>query len=111
MQLLIHWQIPLGPRDCQEFYRGGKCEDEDANYGEIVDTGGPSPRKRPQVLCANSPVASAPLVLNQDTGDVVSGTLEELIHELVPRAHSLPTEKYQFAFLLRYENPCVVVES
>lgn len=95
-------EIPLGPRDCHEFYRNG--EDDDANCGEIVGTvGGPSsPRKRPQVLSTNSPTTNtaAPLVLNPDTGDVSSGTLEELIHELVPRAHSLPTEKYQFAFLL-----------
>ena len=47
------------------------------------------------------PATSVPLVHDPDTGEVVSGTLEELIHELVPRAHIMPTEKYQFAFLLR----------
>ena len=35
-------------------------------------------------------------------GTIVSGTMEELIHELVPRAHieNCPTEAFQFAFLL-----------
>ena len=35
-------------------------------------------------------------------GTIVSGTIEELIHELVPRAHidNCPTEAFQFAFLL-----------
>ena len=35
-----------------------------------------------------------------EDGGVSSGTLEELIHELVPRAHSTPSENFQFAFLL-----------
>jgi len=33
-------------------------------------------------------------------GVVVSGTLEELIHELVPRAHSCPPDSFMFSFLL-----------
>lgn len=35
-----------------------------------------------------------------ETGVVISGTLEELIHELVPRAHSCPSDSFQFSFLL-----------
>jgi len=31
---------------------------------------------------------------------ILSGTLEELIHELVPRAHSSPPDSYMFSFLL-----------
>jgi len=33
-------------------------------------------------------------------GVILSGTLEELIHELVPRAHSTPPDSYLFSFLL-----------
>ena len=40
------------------------------------------------------------VVLTAEDGGVSSGTLEELIHELVPRAHSTPSENFQFAFLL-----------
>jgi len=47
------------------------------------------------------PPQHQPLVISPKDGvSVVSGTLEELIHELVPRAHSLPSEDYQFSFLL-----------
>ena len=41
-----------------------------------------------------------PLVREEDTGIIVSGTLEELIHELVPRAHASPSDSFQFSFLL-----------
>jgi len=40
------------------------------------------------------------LVRGPETGVVVSGTLEELVQELVPRAHSCPSDSFQFAFLL-----------
>ena len=33
-------------------------------------------------------------------GVLVSGTLEELIHELLPRAHSCPSDSFSFSFLL-----------
>lgn len=39
------------------------------------------------------------LVFGSD-GQVESGSLEELIHELVPRAHSTPSDSFQFTFLL-----------
>jgi len=39
-----------------------------------------------------------PLVYKDNV--IVSGTLEELIHELVPRAHASPTQSFQFSFLL-----------
>ena len=41
-----------------------------------------------------------PLVREEESGIVVSGTLEELIHELVPRAHAAPSDSFQFSFLL-----------
>ena len=41
-----------------------------------------------------------PQQIYDEEGTVSSGTLEELIHELVPRAHSSPSETFQFAFLL-----------
>lgn len=40
------------------------------------------------------------LMRGPETGVVISGTLEELIHELVPRAHSCPSDSFQFSFLL-----------
>ena len=47
-----------------------------------------------------TPSTQTPPLVVADDEAVVSGTLEELINELVPRAHSLPSEDFQFAFLL-----------
>jgi len=38
--------------------------------------------------------------LSYKDGVIVSGTLEELIHELLPRAHSCPPDSFMFSFLL-----------
>jgi hypothetical protein len=45
---------------------------------------------------------TAGLTYSSDTNvrQIKSGCLEELIHEFVPRAHAVPSEEYQFAFLL-----------
>ena len=43
----------------------------------------------------------AGLVYSEDGQDnIESGNLDELIHEFVPRAHFVPSEDYQFSFLL-----------
>jgi len=39
-------------------------------------------------------------VVKDEGGVVTSGTLEELIQDLVPRAHSSPSDSFQFSFLL-----------
>ena len=46
--------------------------------------------------------ASASLKKDEKREQILSGTIEELIHELVPRAHieNCPTEAFQFSFLL-----------
>ena len=40
------------------------------------------------------------LVRENETGVVISGSLEDLVHELVPRAHSCPSDSFMFSFLL-----------
>ena len=41
------------------------------------------------------------IVYADDGSDTIeSGNLDELIHEFVPRAHFVPSEDYQFTFLL-----------
>ena len=42
-----------------------------------------------------------PLVREEESGIVVSGTLEELIQELVPRAHASPSDSFQFSSSFR----------
>ena len=57
-----------------------------------TSTGNPNLTK----MCSGSKNTEA------ENNTILSGTLEELIHELVPRAHveNCPTEAFQFAFLL-----------
>ena len=57
--------------------------------------------KSSQAFLTPLPNIKAGIVYSSDGSDTIeSGNLDELIHEFVPRAHFVPSEDYQFTFLL-----------
>ena len=57
--------------------------------------------KSSQAFLTPVPNIKAGIVYSADGSDTIeSGNLDELIHEFVPRAHFVPSEDYQFTFLL-----------
>ena len=57
--------------------------------------------KSSKAVLTSVPKNQAGIVYSEDGQDVIeSGNLDELIHEFVPRAHFVPSEEYQFSFLL-----------
>ena len=54
-----------------------------------------------QAILTPVPNLKVGIVYSEDGSDTIeSGSLDELIHEFVPRAHFVPPEDYQFTFLL-----------
>jgi len=57
--------------------------------------------KSSKAILTSVPNIKAGLVYSDSEPDLIdSGSLDELIHEFVPRAHFVPSEDYQFSFLL-----------
>ena len=57
--------------------------------------------KSSQAFLTPLPNIKAGIVYSSDGSDTIeSANLDELIHEFVPRAHFVPSEDYQFTFLL-----------
>ena len=57
--------------------------------------------KSSKAILTSVPNIKAGLAYSEDGQDLIeSGSLDELIHEFVPRAHFVPSEEYQFSFLL-----------
>ena len=57
--------------------------------------------KSSQAFLTPLPNIKAGIVYSSDGSDTIeSANLNELIHEFVPRAHFVPSEDYQFTFLL-----------
>ena len=57
--------------------------------------------KSSKAVLTSVPNLKAGLIYSEDGSDTIeSGNLDELIHEFVPRAHFVPSEDYQFSFLL-----------
>lgn len=80
-------EVTGGERDSQDSLAGSL--DRSFDTQEVASCGSStSSGLRESGLCHNS------------EGVLVSGTLEELIHELLPRAHSCPSDSFAFSFLL-----------
>ena len=84
------------------FYQDVSCLNEKEKYKYTAL----NPRKETYSAPSENPNLTREIVSPSQKGTrkgkIVSGTIEELIHELVPRAHAenCPTEDFQFSFLL-----------
>jgi len=79
------------------------CRQKNATSQDSLDTSFESVFNRSSDIGSNNSINSerskSPGLAWKD-GIIVSGTLEDLIHELVPRAHASPSDSFAFSFLL-----------
>ena len=77
------------------------AESETVDEADFVSSRAQIPNKSSKALLSPVPKSGEKNLAYSEDGSVIeSGNLDELIHEFVPRAHYVPSEDYQFTFLL-----------
>ena len=77
------------------------AESETVDEADFVSSHAQIPNKSSKALLSPVPKSAEKNLAYSEDGSVIeSGNLDELIHEFVPRAHYVPSEDYQFTFLL-----------